>query len=90
MLRPGFEPGICDLKGHNAWPDYAIVILWYDYYTTGASRMMYKSQYNTLRPMELDIFRYKISKLYYQVNIFAFNLDWKRLIKKTLSHKVLL
>ena len=59
MLRPGFEPGICDLKGHNAWPDYAIVILWYDYYTTGASRMMYKSQYNTLRPKELDVFCFK-------------------------------
>ena len=23
MLRPGFEPGICDSKGRNAWPDYA-------------------------------------------------------------------
>ena len=20
VLRPGFEPGICDSKGHNAWP----------------------------------------------------------------------
>ena len=23
MLRPGFEPGICDSKGRNAWPDCA-------------------------------------------------------------------
>ena len=24
MLRPGFEPGICDSKGHNAWPYCAV------------------------------------------------------------------
>ena len=26
MLRPGFEPGICDSKGRNAWPDCAAFI----------------------------------------------------------------
>jgi hypothetical protein len=45
---------------------------------------MYKSQYNTLRPMELDIFRYKVSKVYFQVNIIAFSLNRNRLIEKNL------